>query len=342
MYLKLLDEKPEELLLHQDKPFYVYLSLTNICNANCIFCDVRSNEKKKCSIDVIKLIDELSDLGTQYIHFTGGGEPFINDEIFTYLEYATEKGLKINIISNGWNLDEKRIKKLSNYNIKSFFFSIDSHIPEVHDSIRRVDGLWNKVTTNINLIKQYIPNVKIVLNHVLNKLNVDNFSDFINLKKQFNFDFINPIIIKDCDELFFTKEQIEKYNKNLNYYYDLATELGIQFLSESIDYFNSNVSKYGDRYSNTDLKCIYPSFCSFIDAPTGFVYPCDCSIHRDKKIYKIGDLTNQSFSSIWNGTSRNLLKNSLLNSELNCKTKCDQANCDFNNCYFKIKERSRV
>lgn len=67
----------------------------------------------------------------------------------------------------------------------------------------------------------------------------------------------------------------------------LANSLGLEFLSDNIDFFNNKVSSLGDRYNNIDLKCLYPSFCSFVDAPTGFVYPCDCSIHRDRKYIKL-------------------------------------------------------
>ena len=110
MYLKLIDEAPKDLIKFYDKPFYIYLSLSNVCNANCVFCEVRTNKEKKCNIDVIKTIDELANLGTQYIHFTGGGEPFVNDDIFEYLEYCTKKGIKIILISNGLNIDEEKIK----------------------------------------------------------------------------------------------------------------------------------------------------------------------------------------------------------------------------------------
>ena len=337
MYLKLIDESPKEIMKYYDKPFYVYLSLSNVCNANCVFCDVRTNTEKKCNIDVIKTIDELSNLGTQYIHFTGGGEPFVNDDIFKYLDYCTKKGIKIILISNGLNINEKKIKLMSDYNIKAIFFSIDSHQSEIHDSLRRVNGLWDKVTTNINLIKKYMPNVKIVLNHVLNKTNIDNFEEFIKMKNQFDFDYINPIVIKDYDELFFTEKQINNYNNKLDHYYNLARTLGLEFLSDNINFFNKKVSSLGDRFNNIDLKCLYPSFCAFIDAPTGFVYPCDCSIHRDRKIYKIGELKNQSFKEVWEGKLRNELKRRLLNSELDCKTKCDEANCQFNKCLLKMR-----
>lgn len=335
MYIKLIEEKPKEILNYYEKPFYVYLSLSNLCNANCVFCDVRTNKEKKCNIDVFKLIDELSSLGTKYIHFTGGGEPFINDEILEYMDYCTKKGINIIFISNGYNLDEDKIKQISNYNIKAIFFSIDSFDFKIHDKLRRLPGLWNKVTNNINLIKKYMPDVKIAINHVLNKENIDDFSKFIKLKKQYDFDYINPIVIKDYNELFFTKEQIENYKNNLEKYYKLAKELEVEFLCDDIDFFKNEVSSLGDRESNHDLRCVYPSFCLFVDAPTGFVYPCDCSIHRDRKIYKIGELKKQSIKEIWNGNKRKNLKEKLLNSELNCKTKCDEANCQFNYCLLK-------
>ncbi len=337
MYLKLLEETPKEVFLHYEKPFYVYLSLSNLCNANCVFCDVRTNAEKKCNIDVFQLIDELSSLGTRYIHFTGGGEPFVNDDIIKYMDYCTQKNINIIFISNGFNLDEEKIKEISKYNIKAVFFSIDSFDSRLHDELRRLPGLWNKVTNNINLVKKYMPSVKITINHVLNKKNIDDFEKFIYLKKQYNFDYINPLVIKDCKELFFTKEQIQNYNENLNRYYAIAKELNIEFLCDDIDFFKKDVSSNGDRFNNDDLKCVYPSFCAFIDAPTGFVYPCDCSIHRDRKIYKIGELKVQTMKEIWNGEKREELKQKLLNSELNCKTKCDEANCQFNYCYFKQK-----
>lgn len=337
MYLKLLKEKKEELLKYYNTPYYVYISLSNMCNARCVFCDVRQNTQLKCGIDVKKTIDELEKLGTKYIQFTGGGEPFINDDIFEYMDYCTSKKMNIIFISNGLNLNEEKIKKLSQYNIVGVFFSIDSFRPEIHDQLRGVPGLFERVTQNINLIKKYIPNAKININHVLNKMNIDDFENFIKLKEKYNFDYINPIIIKDYDELFFTKEQIDNYNKKIEYYYSLAQKNGIEFLCDDINFFKEQIDCQGNRSFNNDLRCVYPSYCLFIDCPTGFVYPCDCSLHRDRNIYKIGELKNETITQVWNGEKRKILKKSLLESRLDCKTKCDEANCQFNYNYFYNK-----
>ena len=337
MYLELIDENLRDVYKNYNKPFYVYISLTNYCNANCIFCDVRANKCKSNNIDIKKLIDELSELGIKYVHFTGGGEPFVNDDIFDYLEYCSKKSIKINIITNGLNLNEEKIKKLANINICNMFFSIDSYDKKIHNELRRTKNLWEKATENINLIKKYIPGIKIILNHVLNKNNIDDFDKFINMKKNVDFDFINPIIIKDCEELFPTKTQIENYNKNSEKYENLATQNNIKFLCGNINFFNNEVDINGNRKEKNNLKCIFPNYCAFIDCPTGNVYPCDCSIHRDKNIYNIGNLKNQTFKEIWYGEKKRKLSTLLLAGKLDCKLKCDECNCLFIEKYFESR-----
>lgn len=342
MYLSLIKEK-KEILEYYDKPFYVYFNLSNLCNANCVFCDVRTNKEKKCAINVKETIDQLVNLGTKYIHFTGGGEPFVNDDIFEYLDYCTKKNVKIILISNGLNLDAAKIKRLSKYNIVAFFFSIDSCHAEIHDELRRVKGLFDKVTMNINLLKKYIPDIKIILNHVLNKNNIDEFDNFIKMKEIVNFDYINPIVIKDYPPLFFSENQMKKYTNSLEKFYSLARKHNVQFLCENINFFsNNNVFDSGDRENNLDLRCVYPSYCAFIDAPSKKVYPCDCSIHRDRELYCIGDLGESTFKEIWQGEKRYELKNLLLNSQLDCKKKCDECNCKFNQFYFQIKKERKI
>lgn len=338
MYLEIIKEK-EDILKYYDTPFYVYLNLSNICNANCVFCEVRTNKEKKCSINVKATIDELAEMGTQYIHFTGGGEPFVNDDIFEYLDYCTKKDIKIVLISNGWNLNEEKIKKLIKYNIVAFFFSIDSCYAKIHDELRRVDGLFERATSNISLIKKYMPNIKIILNHVLNKNNINEFQNFIKMKESVDFDYINPIVIKDYPPLFFSEEQMKNYTNDLEKFNNLAKNYKIRFLCENIDFFsNNNVYDSGDRENNLDLRCVYPSYCAFIDAPSKKVYPCDCSIHRDRKLYCIGNLGEANFKEIWNGEKRKKLKSLLLNSQLDCKKKCDECNCKFNKFYFQINK----
>lgn len=337
MYLSLLDEEIKDIKdKYENKPFFVFLSLTNTCNANCVFCDVRTNEKMLCDIDVYKLIDELVELGTKYIHFTGGGEPLTDKNIFKYMEYASKKGLNIIFISNGYLLNEANIIKLSNYNIKAVFISIDSYNACVHNRLRKVNSLFENATKGINILKEYIPGVKINLNHVLNKDNIDDFDKFIDLKLKYDFDSINPILIKDCPELTPTKKQIENFKCKTKNYIEKLQQNKVSLLCESLNLFDDGIDDKGNRGQNIDMRCMLANFCAFIDAPTGKVYPCDCSIHRDRKLYCLGNLNEDSFKSIWEGEKRANLVSMLNNGELPCKSMCDESNCLFNKKYFEV------
>lgn len=327
MYIKLFDE-----ILNLDKniPFYNYISISNICNANCKFCDVHEKKEINTSINVINLLNDLSNSGAKYVHFTGGGEPLANNEINKYFEFATLLGLNIVFITNGFFLTDEQIDKLGNYNIKAIFFSVDSHISRVHDETRSVKGLFEKATNAINKIKLKYPNIKIIINHVLNQENILYLNEFIKMSNKIKYDYLNPIIIKECPEFYFTNDQIEEYNKSINKIKDLLQQTNIELLYDDINYFEKN--KYlsdGSDLRKDDIKCQVLNFCTFIDCVTGNVYPCDCSVHRDYDYYCIGNIKENSIIEIFNSKKAKSLRKELIGYS-KCKSKCDYANMYLN------------
>ena len=69
-------------------PWEVQIDLTNTCNNDCVGCWCHSplleelampieQKKKKLPYNlVLRLIDDLEKMGTRYIYFTGGGDPW--------------------------------------------------------------------------------------------------------------------------------------------------------------------------------------------------------------------------------------------------------------------------
>ncbi len=331
MYIKLLDENVEEIKKCEMKPFYNFISLSNLCNANCMFCDVHEKKEILCSLDVYDLLNQLKDMGANYVHFTGGGEPFANKNILSYFEYATKLNLKIIFITNGYALNEKIIEELEKYNIKAIFFSIDSHRAEIHNRIRGVDGIFDKARNSIKLIKKKYPRIKIVINHVLTKENIDSLKEFIKLKEKVDFDYLNPIIVKECPEYYFSNEQILNYKDSISEIKKLVNEYNISFLYDDIDFFKKNeFLNDGSDLSKNEVKCFFPSYCSFVDCVTGNVYPCDCSVHRDENFYSLGNLKKHPFKEIWCSSRACQLREMVKNYSCSCKVKCDCANVLFN------------
>ena len=103
MYYKLF---PEILNKKRKMPVYYFISVSNICNANCKFCDIHEKKDINTKVDIKKLLNSLKQSGAEYVHFTGGGEPLANKKIYEYFEYATELGLNIVFITNGYFLSE--------------------------------------------------------------------------------------------------------------------------------------------------------------------------------------------------------------------------------------------
>lgn len=333
MYYKLF---PEIFYKKNKMPVYYFISVSNICNANCKFCDIHEKKDINSKVDIKKLLDSLKQSGAEYVHFTGGGEPLANQNIYEYFEYATKLGLNIIFITNGYFLSEDKIEKLKDYNIKAIFFSVDSHLKEVHDETRGVNGIYEKATNAINLIKEKYPNIKIVINHVLNMSNIDYIKEFVELSEKIKYDYLNPIIVKECPEYYFSLEQIKKYNSNLGELQDLIKKHKIEILYDDINYFEKGcyLNDGADLRKDT-IPCNILDYCSFIDCVTGNVYPCDCSVHRDSDYYSIGNVIENDIHDIYNSEQVSKIKKEL-GRYSKCKNKCDYANMYLN---MKINEK---
>lgn len=306
----------------KELPSYVYISLTNSCNANCVFCDVHENKLKTNKLNIYKLIDEIADMGAKYIHFMGGGEPFTDPLIEDYIKYISQKGLYVACTTNGLLLSADRIQRLKDCNLSHMFISIDGAKKEIHDKLRRVDGIFENAVNAINRLKEMNKDIVIVINHVINKRNIDSIDEMIMLKETVKFDYLNLLLVKDCPELEVSDEQREKYLQNIDKYRMMAKKIGVKFFEEDINVFQS-------RCVGQDISCYFPYYATYVDCPTGKVYPCDCTIHRSED-YCYGNLFENSFTELWNGEKLKDLRSKLINEKMLCKTFCDSVNISTN------------
>ena len=91
------------------KPIVVW-NTTRTCNLNCIHCYSKSTSQYyegELSTDEGKqLIDDLAEFKVPSILFSGG-EPLIRKDIFELIEYATSKGLRAVLSTNGTLINQK-------------------------------------------------------------------------------------------------------------------------------------------------------------------------------------------------------------------------------------------
>jgi radical SAM protein with 4Fe4S-binding SPASM domain len=89
-------------------PMMVVLSFVYACNSRCPNCPYNNSDIRKAYEDAVympvdlfrKIADECGPYGS-VLRLSGGGEPFLHKDIVGLTRYATDKGCKVSIITNG-------------------------------------------------------------------------------------------------------------------------------------------------------------------------------------------------------------------------------------------------
>lgn len=126
------------------------------CNLRCSYCVAKSspNAPRRAIglANVRRLVDEAVDLGFSELFFTGG-EPFIVNEIYDMLAYASARA-KTTVLTNAMILRGARLEKLAaiaNDNLV-VQVSLDGGRAEDHDAFRGA-GAWEKTVEGIRLLQ---------------------------------------------------------------------------------------------------------------------------------------------------------------------------------------------
>ncbi len=166
--------------LSPDFPSQIIIDSTELCNLACIHCPhpafKQSEHYAGRSQDPAlnkKIVDEVREHGkgiTQYIRYTGEGEPLLHRYIYDMMDYAVKNsGTMVTLTTNGTLLTKPRIEKLLDIGLGVIDISTDAFKDETYATIR-VNGELPVVRQNIlNLIarnKERGSKTKIILSFI--------------------------------------------------------------------------------------------------------------------------------------------------------------------------------
>jgi len=143
-----------EPLITPNFPKVILVATASPCNAKCVHCPCTLNPNIRKTADQFitldnykKIVDESGPHGA-HIRLSGYGEPLMHPKFNELMEYGALKNAKVSLITNGSLMSTKKIESIIKGKLESIEISIDSHIPDVYESIR-VGLKYKKTKENI-------------------------------------------------------------------------------------------------------------------------------------------------------------------------------------------------
>ena len=166
--------------IHQ--PFMVSYSITTKCNLKCKHCYSDSVEQASpdelSTEEAFHLIDELSNWGIGLL-IIDGGEPLCREDLLDVVKYASSKGIRTTIGSNGTLIDQPMAKKLVEAGVMAVAISVDGADARTHDSFRGVGGAFQQTLRGIEACRNV--SLPFQLNMVIRKDNLSQLEDMLRL-----------------------------------------------------------------------------------------------------------------------------------------------------------------
>jgi hypothetical protein len=152
-------------------PAQLVIQLTDSCNATCPQCGMRRNAPFRRSLLPLdqgrRIIDHAANSGVSALSFTGG-EPFLySKNLITLLHYAGDAGIPyLRTGTNGFLFKNPesadfttRISRLAESlaatKLYTFWISIDSPDPELHESMRGLPGIMKGIERALPIFHEH-------------------------------------------------------------------------------------------------------------------------------------------------------------------------------------------
>ncbi len=173
---------PAKLKEASKKPIPVVAwNLTSRCNLKCVHCYADANEfptdNELSTEEAKRFIDDLAEMKIPVLLFSGG-EPLLRKDIFELASYATSKGLKCSLSTNGTLITPEVAEKLKEAGFTYVGVSIDG-LKETNDHFRGVKGAFERALEGLLNAKE--AGILTGIRFTVTKYNIKDIPDIIDL-----------------------------------------------------------------------------------------------------------------------------------------------------------------
>lgn len=312
-------------------PRELQLEVTGACNLRCQMCLVRyrpplNKIEGSMSFELFKdLVDSLPEL--EVITLQGLGEPLLAPDLFAMIEYAANRGIRMGFNTNGTLLTRERGEWLITAGLDWLHVSIDGATASTYEAIRdRSD--FQRVCRNVSGLvdaKRSLaatnPVVSVVF--VAMKKNLRELPALVRLIHRLG---VDKLWVQNLSHSFGDTDPAGDYLEIRNFtareaLWPLSTieterwfgearavagELGVELRLPKVEPPESEHREVGTP------GCDWPWRAAYV-THEGKVQPCCMIMGADRAV--MGDLSNESFPSVWHSDGYAAFRSGLLSDE---------------------------
>ncbi len=159
-------------------PFTVAWEITRACALACVHCRAeaqpRRDPRELTTEEGFRLIDELVEVGGPILIITGG-DPMMRPDLFDFIRYAAERGLRVALSPTATALvTPERLQEARDAGVARVQISLDGSRPEMQDVFRGRDGSFQRTVEILETVRDL--GVSLQVGTTVSRYNLDDLA----------------------------------------------------------------------------------------------------------------------------------------------------------------------
>jgi len=286
-------------------PITLQVEPTLRCNLKCTMCVREHFEQGEMSLESFKSIVSQLEGSLLKIHLQGLGEPFLNRDIFSMIDYASRRNILVSVITNGTLFNDSLIDKIVESNIFEMGISIDATDKKSYEKIR-VGANFDKLIAGVRQLSKRLRDRKkrtrVFFAVTLLKSNLYMIPEFVKLAHSVG---IKRIVFQRVQ----TKEDFISYYKED--FMKSKEFVSVDDVKRAVNAAMGLAQSFGVEilFEERRISCVWPWRGMYITWK-GDVTPCCMVINP--KTFVIGNVFKESIRKVWNSRQYKQLRFSML------------------------------
>jgi AdoMet-dependent heme synthase len=207
----------------------VFWEVTKGCNLRCIHCRASATElsspKDLPTKTALGIIDQIAEAANPILVLSGG-EPLYRSDIFQLASYATDRGLRVALATNGTLVTKEVARMIVDSGVKRVSISLDGADAVTHDTFRNIPGAFEAAIQGMRNLQALGMSVQI--NTTIARHNAKQLPDVLKLAKSLGADALHTFLLVPvgCGVDIAAEQMVppDEYERMLNWFYDQSLE----------------------------------------------------------------------------------------------------------------------